>query len=335
MKKIYTLLLALSCIVAANAQKNYPILTLEEIGAATFVDDEVIMIVIENIGEVRNLAFYDLGKKELMQKFSAKLPENPVSHVIPCDDGMLYLLTLKKNPEQGFPLFDAIYSFDYKKDKIKLLYTEEEKVQAPRVAAAVRIKLVLSTGLKNQPRIYNVKTGEFEPFSDDENLRMLCASDKHNSYVVVKINEVEEDETVPVYVMDENGKMSEQLGVYDSRMRASTNKEDNHMPGFTITNDEYNWITEAYDNSGFPLSGFSIAMHPGLAEKFNQTANKYDIREIVAANETYMAAEGQGQFWVYNTKTINTTKPKTVSDEDMAAINAYFNEKAEYKKTPV
>lgn len=336
MKKLYTVLLVFCCFAAVNAQKNYPILTLEEIGAATIVDNEVIMIVVENVGEVPNLAFYDLEKKELMQKFSAKLPENPVCHLIPNDNGLVYLITLKKNPETGAPLFDAIYSFDSKKDKIAKVYTEKEELNVPRVAAAVHTKLVLSESIyQDQPRIFNLETGEFENFSDDKSMRMLCAADTHNSYVVFKENEFKDDDTVPVYVMDRDGKLSESVGTYDSRMRASTNKEENHMPGFTITNDDYNWIPEEYDNSGFPLSGFAIAMHTGLAEKYNKTDHLFDISEIVAANETYMAAKGKGQFWVYNTKTPNTSKPKTVSDEDMAAIEAYLNEQTEYIKTPL
>jgi hypothetical protein len=336
MRKIFILLIALGCFVAANAQKNYPILTLEEIGAVTIIHDEVIMIVVENVGEVPNLAFYDLEKKALMQKFSAKLPENPVAHIIPCDNGLLYLVTIKKNPEDGPPLFDAIYSFDHKKDKIKLVYTEKDNVIAPQTAAAVHLKLVLDTeGKKGQPHIFNIESGAYETFSTDENVRMLCASNKHISYVVLKINEFGDDDTVPVYVMDKNGQLSETVGIFDSRMRASTNKEENHMPGFTITNPEYNWIPSAYDYSGFPLSGFSIAMHPGLAEKYNQTANLFDIREIVTANETYMAAKGNYQLWVYNTLTPNTTKPKTVSDEDRTAINAWIDNRTEYIKQPI
>jgi hypothetical protein len=336
MKNIYILLLALCCFTAVNAQKNYPILTFEEIGAATIVYDEVVMMVVENIGEIPNLAFYDLKKKELMQKFSAKLPENPVSHIIPCDNGLIYLLTIRRADDSGYPMFDAIYAFDYKKDKLQKIYTENDPIPMPSGASAVRTKLVLSgRAFHEQPRIFNVNTKEFEVLSDDESLRVLCTSDKHGSYVVIKFSELTEDDSFPIYVLDKDGKMSEQLGVYDSRMTASTNKEENHMPGFTITNANYNWIPEAFDNSGFPLSGFAIAMHPGLAEKYNKTDHLFDISEIVAANETYMAASGKGQFWVYNTKTPNTNKPKTVSDEDMAAINAYFNEKIEYIKTPV
>ena len=336
MRKIFILLITLGCFVTVNAQKNYPILTLEEIGAAVIIPDEVIMVVVENVGEVPNLAFYDLEKKALMQKFSAKLPENPVAHLIPCDDGLVYLITIKKNPEDGPPLLDAIYSFDHNKDKIKLVYTEKENVYAPENAAAVHMKLVFSSMIfKNQPRIFNIEEKAFETFSDDENMRMLCASDEHNSYVVIKVNEVDDDETIPVYVMHKDGQLSESVGVFDSRMRASTNKEDNHMPGFTITNAEYNWVPEAFDNSGFPLSGFSIALHSGLAEKYNQTANLFDIREIVTANETYMAANGKGQFWVYNTKTPNPIKPKTVSDEDMTAINAWIDNRTEYIKQPI
>ena len=336
MKKLFILVFTLCCFAAVNAQKNYPILTLEEIGAICIVDDEVIMIVVENVDEVPNLAFYDLEKKELMQKFSAKLPENKITHIIPCDNGLLYLTTIKKNPEQGPPLFDAIYSFDHKKDKIELVYTEKESAHEPKIAAAVHTKLALSTGVfSKQPRIFNTKTKKFETFSKDENMRMLCASDPHNSYVVMKTNEVDENDCVPVYVMDKKGNISGKVGIYDSRMVASTNEEENHMPGFTITNTDYNWISEAYDNSGFPLSGFSIAMHPGLVEKYTKTDHLYDISQIVAANESYLAASGKGQFWVYNTKTPNTSKPKTVSDEDLAAIMAYFNDQTEYIKTPI
>ena len=335
MKKIVTIFILLVTISSVFAQKNYPILTLDECGATTLIYDEPIMAVVENIDDVPNLAFYDLEKKEVMQKFSAKLPENPVYHLVPCDDGFLYFVTIKKNPEQGPPLFDAIYSFDYKTDKIAKVYTEKESVYVPKIAA-VRDKLVLSTSsFKKQPRIFNLKTGEFEPFSSDENLRMLCAADSHNSYVVMNVNELNDDGTVPVYVMDENGNLTDAIGVYDSRMIASTNSDENHMPGFTITNADYNWVKQAHDNSGFPLSGFAIAMHPGLAKKYNQTNHLFDIREIVAANESYMAVEGNGRLWVYNTKELNTTKPQTVSDEDMEAMTNYLDEKISYIKTPM
>lgn len=336
MKKIFILFLTLGCFITTQAQKNYPILTLEEIGAVAIISDEPIMVVVENVGEVPNLTFYDLEKKALMQKFSSKLPENPVAHMIPCDDGLIYLVTIKKNPEDGPPLFDAIYSFDHKKDEIKLVYTEKDNVNAPKTAAAVDLKLVLDTeGKRGQSRIFNLESGKYETFSENENMRILCTSDEHDGYVVLKINEFDYDDTVPIYVMDKNGNLTEPVGVFDSRMTASTNQEENHMPGITVTNPEYNWIPSAYDNSGFPLSGFSIAMHPGLAEKYNQTANLFDIREIVAANETYMAAKGNYQLWVYDTKTPNTIKPQTVSDEDMAAINRWIDNRTEYIKQPI
>lgn len=335
MKKLTIIFTLLVTVCGVFAQTNYPILTLEECGATTLINDEPIMAVIENIGDVPNLAFYDLEKKDVMQKFSAKLPENPIYHIIPCDNGLLYLVTIKKNPEQGPSLFDAIYSFDYKTDKIVKVYTETESVYIPKFAA-VRDKLVISTNpFKKQPRIFNLKTGEFEPFSADENLRMLCASDSHNSYVVMKVNELGDDDTVPVFVMDENGNLTDAVGIYDSRMVASSNEEENHMPGFTITNQEYNWVADAYDRSGFPLSGFAIAMHPGLAKKYNETDHLFDVSEIVSANENYLAAKGKGQLWVYNTKSPSTTKPKTVSNEDMEAIKNYLDEKISFIKTPI
>ncbi len=160
MKRLYLLLIVLTCFVSTNAQKNYPILTLEEIGAATIVPDEVNMIVVENIGEVPNLAIYDLEKKELSQKFEAKLPENPIAFIVPNDDGLLYLVTIKRGGEEdgGVPMFDAIYSFDIKSDKIEKIYSEEGVVPIPSSVTAVKSKLVFSGRIfHEQPRIFNLK----------------------------------------------------------------------------------------------------------------------------------------------------------------------------------
>ena len=335
MKRIYLLLIVLACFASTNAQKNYPILTLEEIGAATIVPDEVNMIVVENIGEVPNLAIYDLEKRELKQKFDVKLPENPIAYIAPSDDGLLYLVTIKRNEETGVPMFDAIYSFNFKSNKLKEIYTEEGVMPMPSSVSAVKSKLVLSGRIFNEhPQIFNIKTKAFEDFSKDESLRVLCTSDVHDSYVIVKFTELADDDSLPVYVMDFKNNLSQTVGFFSADMVISTEGE-NKLPGFTITNPDYNWISQAFDNGKFPLSGFSIASRPGIAEKYNQIANKFDIQEINAANENFMAASGKGQFWVYNTKTPNTVKPKTVSDDEMEAIHAYLKNKIEYLKNPI
>lgn len=335
MKRLYLLLIVLTCFVSTNAQKNYPILTLEEIGAATIVPDEVNMIVVENIGEVPNLAIYDLEKKELKQKFDVKLPENPIAYIVPSDDGLLYLVTIKKGEELGVPMFDAIYSFNFKSTKLKEIYTEEGVIPMPSSVSAVKSKLVLSGRVfHEQPQIFNIKTEAFEDFSKDESLRVLCTSDAHDSYVIVKFTELADDDSLPVYVMDFKNNLSQTVGFYSEDMVISTERE-NKLPGFTISNPDYNWVSQAFDNGKFPLSGFSIASRPGIAEKYNQIANKFDIQEINAANENFIAASGKGQFWVYNTKTLNTVKPKTVSDDEMKAIHAYLNNKIEYLKNPL
>lgn len=336
MKKTYLLLFILACFISANAQKNYPILTLEEIGAATMLSDEETMVVVENVGEVPNLAFYDLEKRELSQKCEAKLPENPIQFIVPNEDGLLYLVTIKKGEEGGVPMFDAIYSFDIKSDKIKKIYSEEGVVPSPSNVSAVKSKLVFSGRIfHEQPQLFNLKTKAFEVFSDDESLRVLCTSDIHDSYVIVKFTELEEDDSLPVYVMNHKNKLSSKVAVFSEDMVISTTEGENRLPGFDIINPDYYWISQAYDNGQFPLAGFFIASRPGIVEKYNKLANKFDIQEISAANENFMAARGKGQFWVYNTKTLNTTKPKTVSDEDMAAINTFLKERTEYIKNSI
>lgn len=336
MKKTYLLLFILACFISANAQKNYPILTFEEIGAATMLTDEPILVVVENVGEVPNLAFYDLEKKELSQKFDTKLPENPIAFIVPNDDGLLYLVTIKRGEEDGVPMFDAIYSFDIKSDKIEKIYSEEGVVPIPSSVNAVKSKLVFSGRIfHEQPRIFNLKNKAFEVFSDDESLRVLCTSDAHDSYVIVKFTELEEDDSLPVYVMNHKNKLSSKVAVFSEDMVISTTEGENKLPGFKITDPAYSWISQAYDNGKFPLAGFFIATRPGLVEKYNKLANKFDIQEISAANGDFMAARSKSQFWVYNTKTPNTTKPKTVNDEDMTAIHKFLKDRTEYIKKPV
>lgn len=303
MKKLQTLLLALCCIFVAKAQKIDPILSIEECGAAVLINNDPVMAVVENIGEVPNLTFYDLQKKKVMQRFKCKLPGNPIVYMMPCDDGIIYLVTMKKNDGQGPPFFDAIYGFDYKKDRIKLCYQEKDEVYIPRSANAVHTKLVLyRSTFSKQPLIYNTETLAFEPFSEDESLRMLFATDDKRAFVVFKNTELRADDTVPVYVMKADGSMSEPIGIYDSNMTLSTNEEENRLPGINISNPDYNWVDEEFNQSGLPVSGFAIATRPGLAKTFNQFSNMFDISELTSATSDYVLAKSKHTLFVYDIK---------------------------------
>ncbi|WP_321296368.1 hypothetical protein [Marinifilum fragile] len=303
MKQLFTLLGILYFTTILNAQQIEPVFELAECGAAVLINEEPFMAVVENIGDTPNLALYNLEKKELMKRYKCQLPENPIAYIIPCDDGILYLVTMKKNDGQGPPFFDAIYGFDHKKDQIKLYYKEKEDVYIPRSANAVHSKLVLYRGtFSKQPLIFNTKTLAFEPFSDDESLRMLFSTDEGDAYVVFKTTEVRADDTVPVYVMKRDGTMSSVVGSYDSRMTLSTNEEENRLPGITITNSEYSWVNEKFNRSGLPLSGFAIATRSGLAKIFNKFSNMYDISELSSATANYVLAKSKHTLFVYDVR---------------------------------
>ncbi len=69
----------------------------------------------------------------------------------------------------------------------------------PSSVTSVKSKLVFSGRIfHEQPRIFNLKNKAFEVFFDDESLRVLCTSDAHDSYVIVKFTELEEDDSLPV-----------------------------------------------------------------------------------------------------------------------------------------
>ncbi len=332
MRSILTILFAIYACLFANAQKNYPVFSIEECGAVCLIDNEPVMCAIEDLGGLPKLVLRNLedGKENISYK--SRLPENPVSNIVFSQKtGLLYLFTIRKQPETGNSLFDAIYSFSPKQDKLELIYKENEEKQDVKSVEVVDNLLVFTTKMFQQPDIFNTETKKFEGFVDDENIRMLCAAPSHNGFVVVNISELDGDEAA-VYFMDLERKLTPKLGTFNSSMRISTNEEENSLPGFNLTNDEYNWMVDEYNTSGFPLSGFSIATRANLAKTYNQLANFHEISSILDANDDFLIAKAKGVVSVYNIKTPVTKKPQTVSDEDLKAIQEYYDSRTTYEE---
>ncbi|MBI9071638.1 MAG: hypothetical protein JEY94_08560 [Melioribacteraceae bacterium] len=337
MNKIITILMFLCLTVTINAQKNYPVFSIEECGAACLIENEPIMFSLESVDGIPKLVMRDLSKGEVIKSYESKLPDNTVSHIVAnSKNGLLYFITIKKHSESDKKLLDAIYSFSPKKEKLEIIYTEQEETPIPISVDVVGNKLVLSISVfSKQPIIFNLETKEFEPFSDDENLRMLCAAPEQNGFVVLNFTEFDKDDNAPFYFMSLDKKLSQKLGVFNSTMRISTEEEENSLPGFSITNSDYNWITEVYNLSGFPHAGFSIATRAGLAEKYSSLANKFDISNILTANSNYLVASGKGETFVYNTKNITLGKPQTVSENDLKLIEDCIASRVSYQKKQI
>lgn len=333
MKRIISLLIICLTISTISAQKNYPIVSLEDCTLFTLINDEPLGFAIFN-DEQPYFALYDIEKKEIVQKFKSTVPSNKVAYLLPCDNGLLYIITTKRIGENKMPFLDAIYSFCYKKDKVVKVYEEKEKVVLPRSAEMAREKMYLTSNpYKKQPLVFDVKSNQFESFSDNKDLRMLFASDRKNAKVVMDLTKMEDEEAIPVFVLDLDNVLSEQVGTYNSSMVLSSEKDENKMPGFTISNSDYQWIVDEYGYSGFPHSGFSIATRKGLAENYNAIENMFDIRELWSANSDYLVASGKGKVFIYNTKNPQTSKPKTVNDDEIKAITDYYAQKTTYTKS--
>ncbi len=303
MKKLILLSFIIFCGIHFNyAQKYSPVLSLEECGSAVLMNDQNTMLVVENIADKPNLALYNLNSQKPIRQFKSKLPKTPIAHLLPCDNGLIYFITIKKEPESGKPLFDALYAFNPKKDRIKRIYNEKNDAPLPHTASVVGTKLILrQNALKKQPRFFDVNKENFEPFSNDPDLRLLCTSNTHKGFVVFRKSELRDDDTVPVYVMNTNGEISECIGSYNSLLSISSESDEYILPGLTITNPAYNWTNDAYNQSGMPLSGFSIATRPGIVEKYNKFSNLIEVKEILSANTKYIIANGaKGKLFVYN-----------------------------------
>lgn len=304
MKKLFVFTIIAFATLQINAQKLEQIFSLEECGVASLLDNTAKFAVIENIADAPNLAIYNARKKALVKSYKSRLPENPIVHILPLNNDSLYFITIKKNSETGMPLFDAIYLFDLQKDSLQLLYTEKEKKFTPFTASIISNKIVLSSKpVKVQPFVFDLRKLEYEPFSNDSNLRMIFADNFKNKYIVANVNEVTSEDSIPIYVMGTNGSISEKVGKYCATLSFSSDSEDYIQPGITVTNPDYDWIVDGYERSGMPLSGFQIATRPGIAKTFNKLANVAEVTGILSNNNAYLIAEGQGgKVFVYKTK---------------------------------
>lgn len=332
MRNIVLLLSAFFFIFGAHAQKNYPIFTLEDVNLVCLKYDEPVMFAIESSEEKEQLIQIDLETGSIVKRFKSRLPKNIHAISICNNTGIIYFVTTRKHEETGEKILNSIYSFSPLKDKTDLLYKENGEIQASGSVSIID-NLIVFTGrvFSEQPKIFNTRTKQFEIFSENEDLRMLCTAPAHNAFVVMNISEVDGD-SVAIYVMNIDRSISEKVGIFNSSLRISSEKEENSLPGFNIINQAYDWIIDAYNTSGFPLSGFAIATRAELAMKYNQTANLFEIKALIAANNTYMVAKGRDKIFVYNTNKPVYDKPKTVSNIDLGLINEYFNSKISFKK---
>jgi len=335
MKRLCYVLVFMSLALNTWAQKNYPSFSIEDCLSFCLINDETIAFGIVEEEDRSRLVLFDLENKAVKQKFDAALPENQVVFMLPCDDGLLYLLTMNRKEGQRRPLFDAIYSFSYKEDKIRKVYQELADVVIPS-AEIVRTKIYLAGNpFTAQPRVFDVSTKQFEEFSENKNLRLLFATDEQKGCVVMDKSTVGDDDVAPIYFMDEQGSITPTVGNYDSRMVMSSNKAENKMPGMSISDVDYEWIIDAFDRSGFPHSSFSIATRPGLAKLYNQLGNRDEVRELLDMNASYLVAKGKGKVYIYNLKHPVTQKLQSVSDKDVELIRDYYRDKTTYTKTKI
>ena len=330
MRKLTFLIVALLMMVSSYAQKNFPVQKLENIIAVNIPDNSNYFFAFEGSNDGRSgdihLVKRSLDENKIIENYSAKLPLS-IFPLLVFDGRFVYFIS---KDEDSKP--DAIYSFNLKKDKItQLLELSDEDCMPAWLEIIDGYLIIGSSAFKNQPCIFNINKKEMVDFSDNESLRMLCVSFKNSLMVVLDLSEAEDD-PIPVRVKTVDGKVSNIVGYFDSSLSFSSEEDgENSQPGFKITDDSYNWISDAYNYGMYPPGGFGIAMKQKLSADYMTLAYATDMRLILAYNGKYLIGATENNVVVYNIENPVCTNPLTVDDETTSSIKEFLFNKLEHK----
>lgn len=327
-------ILMLICIsISVSAQKNYALFTLDDIQAACLTFDGRHMLGIEAAEDKSKLNLYRLETGELKMAFDIELPAESIKQIIshPSED-LMYLITARLVDNRKYML-DAIYSFNPMNSKLKKLYTEKKELKCPTQVKIVNNNLVLTSGF-DPSNVFNLENNNLHPLTTNEDLRLFSTVPEQNGYILVNIKEGDED-VKPLYFLNQDGGLSEEIAKYDSRMVMSTVKSENKVPHLIIDNEENTWVEEAYQNNCMPISMFEIASHKNWSEVHSSLDQSTQIATLLAANSTYLLAASRSKIFVYNYAEPQTVNPAALNENELDEIKAYFGAKTSYEKKAI
>ena len=332
MKQALILILTILASLSLSAQKNYALYSVEDVKPVCLTFDGKQMLGIEAIEGKSKLNLYRLNSGEIKAEYILKLNPESVRLIIShSSEDLMYLITSRIGENERKPYLDAIYSFDPIKNKLKKLYTDKEDRPCPSRVQMFNDNLILTRGF-DASLLFNTDKGNLELLTQNADLRLFSLAPEHDGLIMVNIKEGTEDLN-PLYLMDENGKLSEEIALFDSRMVFSTTQSENRIPHLIIENPENIWVKESYSTNCFPISMFEIGTHAKWSEFYQSIDSDEPISTLIAANETYVLAASRSKIYVYNHAEPQTNNPDIVSGEELESILSYFDSKMTYDKS--
>lgn len=324
---IYSLLL--------SAQTNFALYSIEETRPICIAPGEDIMYGITWKDENESIISYKLKDGSIIKKYSSELPKNPIKLMISHPKkSILYLITARKIDDTKNIYFDAIYSFNTKTDKLKLLYTEGYNYHCPYRIGLVDGNLIF-TAFEEPTRKYNIHKNYSSLLNPNTDYQLLSIAPKHNGYIMLNIRNMGENGKVPVFFMDSKNNFSSKVGFINPNIKIYSKNTNIQLQSLTIQNKTFQWFFNTLQHNRFPIYHFQIAMHPYWLKQAYTLDKVYTITAILDANDTYLIAKSGKDIVVYNHLEPQTTSPSNINEEDAEKIKAFLNERNDYERVVI
>lgn len=337
-KKMKLLLLILSFAIytlSLSAQTNFALYSIEDTRPICITPDKDIMYGITWENENGSIISYKLENGSIKEKYKSVLPKNPVKLLISHPKkNILYLITARKIDDTKNIYFDAIYSFNTKTDKLKLLYTEAYNYHCPYKIGFVDDNLIF-TAFEEPTRKFNLQKSYMSLLNPNTDYQLLSIAPEHDGYIMLNIRNMSGGGKVPVYFMGSKNNFSHKIGFINPNIKIYSKKSNIQLQTLTIEDTTFRWLFNTLRYKRFPIYHFQIAMHPYWLKQAYTLDKVIAISAILDANNTYLIAKTGKGIAVYNHLEPQTTTQSNISEEDAAKIQAFLNERNDYERVVI
>ncbi len=258
---------------------------------------------------------YDMNTGKVKKEYESTLPSNPITliHAVP-NSSILYLISARKIDDSKNTYMDAIYQFNTKTGKLKLLYIERMKYKAPYRIGMVAHHLVFTTQ-KEPTRIYNIKQNFTDLLNPNIDYQLLSIAPEQKGYLMMNIKKIHKNQ-VPVYFMNPDRTIRDSIGAINPDLIIQTKKSAFQLPTLSLADSNYFWAIKAIRYNCFPLYSIKIGIHPFWLKQVYSLEKADEASAITDASKNYIIMSNNQAIDVYKIE----YKKGDLNDVDIAEI---------------
>ncbi len=331
MKSITTLLLSFAIALSLFSQTNYALYSIENTYPVCLANDSNSFFGVHWNDKTAQINTYSFATGKVIQEYKTVLPEEPIKLIIQHPEKeILYLITEKKVDDTGARYIDAVYGFNIKRNKLKLLRKVYYNYKVPNKIGIVNNNLVLTT--LNEPTwLFNLKTNDFKKLNPNTDYQLLSIAPEQKGYLMLNVREFKNDK-VPVYFMNSKNEFSNLIGYVNPQVTIHSDKRHIQIPTITLEDSTYGWILKAIRYNCFPIYNFQIVMRPYWLKQVLSLGEVFSLSGILLVNKTYMITQSSNSILVYNYSEPFSSVPDNFTDEDISNLKEFLKKTDTYYK---